>query len=364
MFKRLTTKEFIERAKKIHGDNYDYSLVNYVNKKSEITIICSTHGAFKQLPYVHLRGSNCPKCNNNNTKKITLDVFIERCNKIHNNFYDYSNIDNIKNTITKVKIICPIHGAFLQTPKNHFQGKGCPNCVKNKKYTHDDFCIKANETHNFKYIYPEKYINSHTKIKIICSKHGEFKQRPYEHIQGSGCPICAKNTRNKKNTLTTEKFIEKARKVHGDEYKYVSKYINSYTHIDIECKLHGIFSQTPHIHLKGSGCPLCKMTNPEKQIKKFFISKNITFNYQKIFKDCRDIRYLPFDFYLPEYNLCVEYDGEQHFKSIKYWGDEDGLKKRQKHDQIKTQYCNDNNIELLRIRYDEKIEEKLNNYFN
>ena len=114
--KKLTTNEFIEKSRKVHGDKYDYSKVNYVNAKTKVCIICPIHGEFWQTPDLHLQGSGCSLCGG----KIQLseDEFIRRANLVHNNKYDYSKVNYI-NYHTKICIICPIHGEFWQEPANH-----------------------------------------------------------------------------------------------------------------------------------------------------------------------------------------------------------------------------------------------------
>jgi len=200
MSKRLTTKEFVIKAKEIHGDKYDYSKVDYKNFATNVTIICHKHGPFKQQPGNHLQGNGCPKCANKanglNRRKSLLD-FMEKAKKIHGDKYDYSSVI-YKNMHSKVKIICPVHGEFYQTPGNHCQGQGCPECGKitaAKKQTKSKktFVNEIQNIHGDKYNYAGTiYVNNSTKIKIICPIHGEFYQLPTNHLNlGHGCPKCA-----------------------------------------------------------------------------------------------------------------------------------------------------------------------------
>lgn len=123
---------FIEKAVKIHGDTYDYSLVEYKNMKSRVKIICKKHGIFEQTPNNHLYvKSGCPKCYGND--RFSKNDFIERSLKIHEYEYDYSFVE-YKNISKKVKIICKIHGEFLQSPSKHLSGSGCPKCTS-KSYS-------------------------------------------------------------------------------------------------------------------------------------------------------------------------------------------------------------------------------------
>lgn len=136
-----TTEQFIQEAKQTHGDKYDYSKVRYVNNITKVCIICPEHGEFLQIPYMHLRGNGCPKCN----KKTTED-FIQKAKKIHGDKYDYSKSMYV-NCKTKICITCPIHGDFYQTPYNHLNGVGCIECYKESQipFTYEECYEKAKQ---------------------------------------------------------------------------------------------------------------------------------------------------------------------------------------------------------------------------
>jgi hypothetical protein len=258
----------------------------------------------------------------------------------------------------KVKIICPIHGIFEQRPNDHLSGYGCKYCANNIKYTNNIFIEKANVKHNNFYDYSlVEYKNNKIKVKIVCPIHGVFEQRPNDHLNGRGCPMC-KNVQKHTNI----KFIEKVNKIHNNFYDYsLVEYINNRYKIKIICPIHGIFIQKPLLHLNGCGCPQCY--NPSKgevKIAQLLKQYNISFIKQKTFENCIYRRKLKFDFYLPEYNYCIEYDGEQHFKANEFFGGEKEFKELQKKDKIKNDYCLNNNIKLIRIKYNENIEDILN----
>lgn len=187
MPKRLTTVVFINRAKSIYGDKYDYSKVEYKNSQTKVTIICPKHGEFKITPDNFLNKHECPSC----TKRSSVLDFVEKGKLVHNNKYDYSKV-NYKNGRTKVTISCPIHGDFKQTPINHIAGSGCPHCaLDSRKLGKDDFIKKAIEVHKNKYDYSKvEYKNNRTKVCIICPEHGEFWQIPSDHLRGIGCSKC------------------------------------------------------------------------------------------------------------------------------------------------------------------------------
>lgn len=291
-------------------------------------------------------------------KKLTQNEFIEKAMKIHNNEYDYSLV-NFINTKTKVNIICKKHGIFNQNPKIHYNGSGCPKCINEKlsikfRLDEDEFIEKANKIHNNKYNYNEiNYVNAQKKIEIICLIHGKFYQNPSNHLNGSGCPKCAKDKLSKLFASSKNEFIEKAVNIHGNKYDYsLVDYINSMTKVCIICKKHGKFYQTPNSHTsRKQGCPICRESKGEKKLRKFFISNNIKFESQVKIKGCKYKSDLIFDYYLPEYKLYIEYDGIQHYKPIKGFGGEEELNKIKIRDNIKNKFIINNKLCLLRLPY-------------
>ena len=251
---KLTTEQFIEKAREVHGDKFDYSMVEYLEMRNKIKVICTQHGEFEQRAFAHLKGQGCRKCYAER-KTTTKEEFIEKAKKVHGYKYDYSLAEYI-NSSTKVKIICSEHGEFEQAPYSHLQGRGCLKCsIKKQAFTTEQFIEKAREVHGDKYDYSlVEYINFGTKVKIICPQHGEFEQSTYSHLQGRECLKCS----TKKQTFTTEQFIEKAREVHGDKYDYsLVDYVQIFSKVKIICPEHGEFEQVPNSHLQGRGCNDC-----------------------------------------------------------------------------------------------------------
>jgi very-short-patch-repair endonuclease len=159
---------------------------------------------------------------------------------------------------------------------------------------------------------------------------------------------------------TTENFINEAKFIHNNKYNYsLVNYIDSQIKIIIICPTHGEFEQSPNSHLSGHGCSLCTQSIGENKIENFLFSKNIEYVYQKIFNDCKHKRKLRFDFYLPKHKICIEYDGIQHFKPIEYFGGIKYLDSQQINDKIKNDFCFKENINLIRIKYNEDIKNKL-----
>jgi len=349
---------FINKSNIIHNNFYDYSLINYVDNNTKVKIMCPVHGIFEQTPRKHKSGNGCNKCAIE-SRKNNINELIEKSNIIHNNFYDYSLI-NYTNMKIKVKIICPIHGIFEQNMESHLNGHGCSKCSFNKmKHDKNIFINKSKIIHNDEFDYSlVNYINSYTKVKIVCKKHGVFEQKPAMHLLGQKCPKCKYNSMdNDKDT-----FINKSNIIHNNIYDYsLVDYINSYTKVKIICKKHGLFEQKPKDHINSKqGCPLCKTSKGEKLITEMLEKNNIKFIYQNKFKNCNNIKSLKFDFYLPDYNTCIEFNGEQHYKPIKYFGGDKTLNYIQKNDSIKKQFCKINNINLLIINVNDDINEKIN----
>ncbi len=228
------------------------------------------------------------------------------------------------------------------------------------KLTQEQFIEKAKAIHGDRYDYSKvEYINGKIKIKISCSKHGIFIQQPEHHLYGSGCQKCAIERKPQCCHLSTNQFIINANKINGNKYDYSNaRYTGNKNKVKIICKIHGEFQQTPNNHLRGTQCPKCyKNYKGEIKIETYFKEHKIKYITQKRFKDCRGTMHpMSFDFYLPNHNTCIEYDGEQHFRPIQWYGISQkrankNFKQIQLHDKIKNEYCSKNNIRLIRIPY-------------
>lgn len=293
------------------------------------------------------------------SKKKTFEDFINETKIIHNNKYDYSKSKYI-NRHTKICIICPEHGEFWQTPDKHVNRKhGCPKCCKTGiKYTIEEFKEKVNKIHNNKIYVAEdaEYINSHIKIKMICSKHGEFWTKPNYILCNHGCPICKNEIISKKLGFTLEDFIKKAKETHKDKYDYSLSTYDGYDiptkiichKIDKNGKEHGLFLQSPHSHLNSRGCPKCSMSGLERKIYNLLEQQNIKYEYEKHFEW---LGLQTVDFYLPEYNVAIECQGIQHFEPCNFGSTKKTAEEMFTYvtecDKRKYKLCQDNGIELL-----------------
>lgn len=293
----LNTEKIIEQFKKIHGDRYDYSKVNYLNTDSNIIIICRKHGPFLQTPHRHKNGSNCGQCMielNSQKRILSFSEVMKRFKKKHGNKYDYSKV-NYSNPEQKVLIICPTHGEFLQTPRNHFTS-GCNECgneligFKARK-KQKDFIVESKKVHGNRYDYSKvNYRGASSEVSIICSKHGGFTQRPTNHLRGHGCPECGKNQ------ISEPMF----RQILED---YVSRF--------------GIL-QFPNVRPEW-------LRNPETN------------------------RPLELDCFNEKIGLAFEIQGRQHYEPIERWGGQKEFAKIIRRDNHKLTECRKRGVQLFRI---------------
>lgn len=296
MRKKLTTQEFIEKAKEIHGDKYDYSLVEYKDAKTPVSIICKEHGIFTIRPANHTnQKQGCPKCGRlkqAKTQSITTNQWIEKARLVHGNKYDYS------------KVI---------------------------------------------------YSKSSEKVCIICPEHGEFFQIATEHLKGKGCPRCGHITKGIKHSSNIEEFVTKARRIHGEKYDYSKAvYLGIHNKIQIICPQHGPFEQEANSHLHGIGCPRCSQSKGENIIRQILNEHGINYVDQyrtDIDKNINASGYTYIDFYLPDLGIAIEYNGIQHYIPIEHFGGELRFSQQKRRDSYIRKYCINNNIKLIEIPY-------------
>lgn len=305
MPKKSNTKEFIEKAKTVHGDKYDYSKTNYQGKDIPVIITCPIHGDFIQTPHDHLSGCGCAKCakiSRFNKLRKNQEEWIKQAKEIHGDKYNYSKV-NYVNAHTPVTLICPTHGEFNISPSNHVKShQGCAKCANLRKGQYrksntEEFIAKAKAKHGDKYDYSKvEYINNHTPVIITCPIHGDFKMKPIDHLNGHGCSECAKTFG------ITEKFV----------FNSLKEYFG-----DVECQ------------------------------KTFPFLKSKT-SYQTL------------DFYIPSLNVGIEYQGRQHFNPNRRFGDENGYNLTYERDLRKYNKCIENGIKVFYISFEKEIPE---NYF-
>lgn len=323
-----------------------------------------------------------------NKKYETVTDIVAAFRKVHGDKYNYSLVTAWNNDWhTKIKIICnniedhQNHKKgyiFPQTPASHFYNKnGCNKCGDAQKSlkqlkSQEVYIAQVAAVHGDSYDYSETVYKGDQKyLTIICHDHGEFSQRADHHLSGSGCTDCRDERFAEERAYSFEDFFNIANDMHLGKYKYLKKTWKGYDElITIICPdhKHGEFDQVARYHARGSGCTNCKQSKGEREVERFLISHNIKFLKQAKFKDCKDKRELPFDFWIPSLNALIEYDGEQHHRERKegiFKGKFEIIKRR---DKIKNEFCKNQNIHLLRIKYQKKkshfkdIKVELNNF--
>lgn len=302
IIRRDNLENFIEKARTVHGNKYDYSKSVYITSSEKIIIICSIHGEFQQAPNSHLNKRGCYNCSlirNRESLTRSTKSFITEAIKLHGDKYDYSEVV-YTGSQGNVKIGCKKHGFFFKKAYKHIANQGCPKCARNNLSGTSEFIEKSNYVHRDKYDYSKaKYVDSSSKVTIICSKHGSFEKSASDHIQGAGCPKDSK----------------------------------SRGHVAVRVKLQDL---------------------------------GIDFVEEWKNKDCKYIRPLPFDFFAPDCGLLIEFDGDQHRRPSLYYATSEeqaieNFRLTQKKDRIKTQWAQKAGYTLLRINSISEVETVLTN---
>jgi len=308
------TVEFIEKARKVHGDTYDYSKTFYTHSKNRVVIICKLHGEFTQIPNNHLNNHGCPHCSTAVRVKAAVGKwkelrdsggehpvwntswFIRRAEEKHGGKYTYTKVAYV-NKNTPVIIICPLHGEFSQVAKLHLRGRGCHKCARELTGAmlttpSEEFFNKCKEAHNNFYSYDySTYKNSSSLLTIHCPIHGEFKQEAGRHKQGRGCWKCRNDTLSLVLSDTQEEFVEKAKTKHNNYYDYsLVKYVDSTSILSILCPVHGEFEQVANYHLSGNGCTKCgnekkraeNIDTQDEVLAKFKVVHNEAYAYNDV----------------------------------------------------------------------------------
>ena len=330
MPRKLSTSDFIAKAIEVHGDKYDYSKSVYMGWNKPITITCKVHGDFVQSSAnTHLTGKGCQKCGRGrraSATRLTTKQFVERAKRIHGDAYDYSQ-SNYTGRTEPIDIICKKHGVFTQaSANNHLAGSGCPKCgaerwVLANSSTREKFIEKAKKVHGDKYDYSKsKYTRLRDPIEIICKTHGSFIQSSAKsHLSGSGCPKCVSEKRKRIKLLSVTEFKEAAKTIHGDKYKYNKfTYVNTRTKTRVTCNLHGDFWVTPNNHIsKQSGCPKCVHPLREQTSLKDYLSDiNHSLTIETGVRGLLKNKLLEIDLYIEDLKLGFEWNGYPwHYES-------------------------------------------------
>lgn len=334
----MTKQEFLDRAREKHGYKYKYpNIGDRIVSTDEIDIIYNGV-LYRQKVSKHLTLGRCPE---KNTPLKTTEQFIKEAEEFWGKGkYDYS-LTEYKGALKKVKIIYD-GVVFEQVAISHL------SMAPENNMNHDYFIKKSKDKWGDKYDYSlTKYINSKSKVKIIYNGV-IYEQTPSNHL------LYAPENINLSIRKTTAQFIKEANIIHDNKYIYdKTNYTKNQEKVIITCMIHGDFTQRPLSHLQGNGCPSCSESKGEKEIAKFLNKYKINYSRQHKFADCKNVFELPFDFYIPSLRTCIEFDGKQHYEPISHFGGISAYELLKVNDKIKSEYCEDNYINLIRIRYDQ-----------
>lgn len=378
MGKKLTQEEFIKKVIDKRGNTLDLSEAVYLRTRDNVKLTCKKHShTYEQKAVSTLSGQNgCEFCYIESLSQACSkpkEFYIDEIDRIYKGFYEKEKINVISGE--EINVFCEIHGYFKKDFTSLKRGHGCPECMKLRKVSGvkkdtKSFIYISKEIHKEWFNYDNViYIDNKTPVNLTCNicSHN-FNQKPSTNLAGKGCPNCwtHRNRLPKYNSRNSLEEIEKRCKIFFKDYLDFSnsKSTTSNEKITVFCKkCNKDFEQyTGHL-VRGIGCQSCsraeKQSKPEKFIETLLIDNNIKYIREKSFKNCIHRNKLRFDFYIPKLNMCLEYQGEQHYRPISIFGGEEAFNKQIIKDQIKRDYCTDNNIKLLEISYKDNIEKVL-----
>lgn len=370
---RKTHDEYIKELEQLNPNIV--VLGEYINKKTKILHRCNVcNNEWKTTPNTILNGCGCPVC----SEKIrafnrikTQDAYCRQVNNLNPNIAVVGAY-----VLATVKILhkckkCDYE--WYASPSSILQGRGCPECAIKKQSekqakTHEQYAYEINKINpNIEVI--GKYKNAKTKILHRCKKcKNEWDIMPSGILSGNGCPECAKNLLRNIYIMTKEEFIEKLKKT-NNKISLIGDYNGTSSIAKFECNSCGNIweARTSNVLYQNCGCVKCsEKSKGEVTVKDYLDNSLIDYYPQKKFSGLKGLggRLLSYDFYLQNYNLLIEFQGEQHYEPVDYFGGKEKLKTQQEHDKRKRDYAKLHNINLLEIRYDEDVNTILNNYFN
>ena len=372
--KRKTHEEYVaELAIK----NPDIEVIEqYINRFTAILHYCKKHNVFwKTTPGNVLSGKGCELCKKEKFRKSMCKTHEQYVEELNIKLPHISVIDRYIDKSTPIMHYCSKHDVFWSaTPDNVLHHLGCKLCkgeaIGDKlRKTHSEYVEELSIVNpNIEVI--GEYIGANIPILHRCKlDQHEWLTTPANMLFGRGCPECKLRLLSRMFVKSHEEYVAQLL-ISNPDLEVIEQYINAKTPILHKCKRDGHeWRIAPANVLSGQGCPQCQESTNERKIRNWLMAHNIEYEYQQSFADCADKKPLPFDFYIASYNLCIEYDGRQHFEPVDFAGKgkEWALKQlaiTQKHDQIKTQYCQDNNINLLRIPYFKNTEDELQLFFD
>lgn len=339
----------------------------YINYNTPVEHYCETHNLlFDIRPSDALRGKGCKMCKSDKIRAKLLKPEEEYVKELADKNPNAKLVGKYMGIDVATEHQCLIHNVvWMALPHNVLYGKGCRQCLvekignrfrKSEEQYMSELLVKNPDIKLF-----GEYINGKMPTEHYCERHNlVFNISPECALRGYGCPKCASEKLREQLLKPEEQYIWELKIKHP----YIvlrDKYVGTNVNTPHECLLCGHkWDPRPANLLSGIGCPCCSESKGEKAVAAWLKLRDVGYVPQKKFNDCRDQRELPFDFYLPDYNVCIEYQGKQHYEVIEYFGGEEGLLYTQYHDQIKFDYCTVNRINLICIPYWENVDEYLN----
>lgn len=360
--KKKTHEEYLKELK-IKNPTVEV-IEKYKTANTPILHKCLIHNiCWNITPSRALYGNGCPQCASEKITQAKTRTHEEYISLLENNNIDIIPLEAYINGKVPILHKCLKHNvSWKAAPNNILGGHGCTKClsdkIRNKNgKTHDQYIAELKVKHP-NIIAIERYRTANIPILHKCLIDSyEWKATPGNILFSTGCPKCGGTLKK-----THEQYVAELESLNPN-IKVVGEYKRAKEKVLYECKIDGTqWEAYPCSVLAGTGCPTCRKSKGEKQIENWMQKNNINYVTQKTFKDCKDKHPLPFDFYLPDYNVCIEYDGKQHFKPIKFFGGEEAFYKRVEHDKIKDDYCKTHGIKLLRISYIENVQHKLSDF--
>lgn len=298
-------------------------------------------------------------------RKITQNEFLEKANKAKDE--NLIIIGGYTNATTKVEVKCALCGKeWGMLPNNIYRGKGCKCQVgfknsQKQRLTQDEFFVRASKILGNEYEILGEYQGWDEHVALVHKTCGhKWSPSAGSILNGRKCPICRYTTVAEKRRSTRERISKMISECGDGSYELIGDYKDRREKVCIKHNVCGHkFFMTPNHFLEGSRCTYCFSSKGEKEVADFLSNNNLQYITQKCFDGCFYKNHLRFDFYVPKLNICIEYDGQQHFREVSLYGDKEGLKGIQARDNIKNKFCENNGIQLIRIRYDESVSDIL-----
>lgn len=361
MTRKKTDAEFKKEVYDLVGNEYTF-LDAYVNANTKVKVRHNKCGnVYDARPSGFLMGHRCPYCaklSRSNKLAKTNDKFKQEIFNLVGD--EYTLLDSYVNAMTKLRVKHNKCGhTYGVRPHDFLKGSRCPYCSGKMKKTDVQFKQEIFELTGNEYTFLDPYVNAHAKIRVKHNKCDKvYRVEPSSFLQGCRCPYCAGNILN-----TDNQFNQKIKNLVGNEYTFLDSYVNRFTKIRVKHNQCGnVYMVTPGNFLCGYRCPYCNSPKGEVNISKVLKSLGIKYESQKTFDDLKDKDCLSYDFYIPDQSILIEYQGQQHYEPVDYFGGESQFRIQQKHDRLKSDYAKDHNYKLIAVPYTEDTFSKIKNY--